>query len=149
MFFDQGRFPKKPFARLLLLSSSIAGIAGAAGPASADQFTDAYDASTYSFCDAVMVGVLYGVNGVEGKSKIGANILQGGGIPEVERLLAQARSTGIMCNFEDTGYQFADAQIVAGVWGVPVDQAKTKIAQIVSAGDRAALNGVLAANAPR
>lgn len=146
MFFDQSNFPKKPLARLLLLSSSIVTLAA---PASADQFTDAYDASPYMFCDAVMVGVLYGVNGIEGKSKIGANILQGGGIPEVERLLAQARAGGVQCNFEDTGYQYNDAAILAGVWIVNVDQAKAKIAQIVSSGDRGVLDRVLRANAPR
>lgn len=145
MFRDQS-FAPKPLARLLLLSSSIIAVAG---PASADQFTDAYDASPYSFCDAVIVGALYGVNGIEGKSKIGANILQAGGFPAVEALLVQGRAAGVRCNFEDTGYQFTDAMILAGVWGVPVDQAKSKIADIVSMGNRGALAGVLAANAPR
>lgn len=145
MFSNQAGFAKKPLARLLLLSSSIVAIAG---PASADQFTDAYDASPYTFCDAVMVGVLYGVNGVEGKSKIGANILQGGGYPEVERLLGQARAGGVQCGFEDTGYQFADAQIMAGIWVLSVDQAKSKIAEVVSAGFRDGLNRALA-TAPR
>lgn len=146
MFYDRLSLPKKPFARLLLLSSSIVAVAG---PASADQFTDAFDASPYTFCDAVIVGALYGVNGIEGKSKIGANIIQAGGFPAVEALLAQGRAAGVRCSFADTGYGFADAEILARVWIVPVDQAKSKIAEIVSMGNGAVLAGVLAANAPR
>jgi len=146
MFYDRLSLPKKPFARLLLLSSSIVAVSG---PASADQFTDAFDASPYTFCDAVIVGALYGVNGVEGKSKIGANIIQAGGLPAVEALLARGRASGVRCSFADTGYVFADAEILARAWVVSIEEAKSKIAEIVSIGNRAEITNALAVNAPR
>jgi hypothetical protein len=100
-----------------------------------DREVQAYADSTYSYCDAKMVGALWGWDAYQGKVRIGNKILYG--IEHViEQDLANSRQRGNSCSFEDTDFTYEDAQRLSNAWGgrLSVWDAKTKIAAFVTAG---------------
>jgi hypothetical protein len=135
----------------LLLSTSLATATLISPPiahaaSQEDQAFSAYANSRYEYCDAKMVGALWGMDAYAGKLRIGNKILYG--IANiVEEDLTNSRQRGNSCNFDETGFSYQDAQRLSSAWGgrLSVWDAKTKIAAFVTAGQssqiRAQMNG--------
>lgn len=90
--------------------------------------------SGYVFCDAKMLGELWGLDIGEAKMTIGRKIINGVG-PVVPEILDQARRGGIVCEWMDTGHTYADAERLASIWGLSEPyQAKLRAEQLYTAG---------------
>ena len=63
---------------------------------------DAFFSSRYNYCDARLVGALYGQDADGGKVIIGQKILNGIGT-NVPVVLRESRNDGNVCEWEDTG----------------------------------------------
>jgi len=120
----------------LLMSSAVA-IVLFGQPAQAMPQQRAYDAffsSGYNYCDAKLIGAIYGQSPDGGKVTIGQKILNGIG-RNVSVVLRESRSYGYTCDWEDTGLSYSDAQVLAQTWGFadPYD-AKLKAADLFTNG---------------
>lgn len=120
----------------LLMSSAIAlvmfGQAAQAKPQEREY--EAFFASRYNYCDAKLVGALYGQDVEGGKVIIGQKILNGIG-ENVPVVLRESRAQGAVCDWEDTGLSYADAQVLAQTWGFADPyQAKLKAADLFTNG---------------
>lgn len=121
-----------------LLMSSAIGLVMFGQPAQAmPQQQRAYDAffsSRYNYCDAKLVGALYGENPAGGKVIIGQKILNGIGT-NVPVVLRESREYGNTCEWEDTGLSYSDAEVLAETWGFDYpDEAKVKAADLFTNG---------------
>lgn len=114
-----------------------------APPALADDDWDRYADSGYQYCDAVMLGAQWGQSVDEAKATIGRK-LGWGNASIVESDLDSARQRNIRCQFEDTGFGYEDAEALAQMWEVAVDDAKAALAEKVSMGMRDLANEVVA-----
>ncbi len=95
---------------------------------------DAFFSSRYNYCDAKLVGALYGQDVEGGKVIIGQKILNGIGA-NVPVVLRESRAQGNTCEWEDTGLSYSDAQILARTWGFPDPyEAKLKAADLFTNG---------------
>ena len=123
----------KRFAAILMISSSLTFVS-LVEPAQADDM-DLYASSGYTYCDAKLIGDLWGISVEDAKAQIGMKIRTGigGNIPSVLRL---SRQSGNACDWVDTGYSYEDAEKLSQVWGDSTDEAKAKIAQYVTNGQR-------------
>jgi hypothetical protein len=127
----------------LLLSTSLTlATLGAASPALAADPFDVFSGSPYTYCDAKLLGHLWGMDTLSAKTQIGQKIMNGlgGNIPG---FLVQARHTGATCAWIDTGYTYNDAVALSKVWGVSPDGAKSKIVNYVTNGQSSIVNRVL------
>ena len=120
----------------LLMSSAMAMVMFGQ-PAQAEPQQRAYDAffsSRYNYCDAKLVGALYGQDADGGKVTIGQKILNGIGT-NVPVVLRESRDYGNVCDWEDTGLEYSDALVLAQTWGFddPYD-AKLKAADLFTHG---------------
>jgi hypothetical protein len=129
----------------LLLSSALVAFtphAAHAKPGGIDGFMQSH----YTYCDAKLIGKLWGLSVENAKVQIGDKIHNGlgGNIPGI---LANARSRGYRCTWEDTGYSYDDAEKLAGYWKLaqPYD-AKLKVAQLVTNGQSRDVNRILRRN---
>ena len=120
-----------------LLMSSAIGLVMFGQPAQAmpqQREYDAFFASRYNYCDAKLVGALYGQDVEGGKVIIGQKILNGIGT-NVPVVLRESRSYGNTCEWEDTGLSYSDAQILARTWGFSDPyEAKLKAADLFTNG---------------
>jgi hypothetical protein len=133
---------KRRLALALMLSSSLTVAAlGLAPPAHADAF-DVFSRSGYTYCDAKLIGQLWGISTLDAKTQIGQKITSGigGNIPGI---LVLSRRAGHRCGWPDTGYSYNDAVELSRVWGVNVDGAKAKIANYVTNAQGGIVNRVL------
>jgi hypothetical protein len=116
-----------------------------AEPAQAESYRDTYASSGYTYCDAKLIGDLWGISVDAAKVQIGQKIRNGigGNIPSVLRLSRQA---GNECSWEDTGYSYEDAEALAQLWATdtPYD-AKLKVARYMTNGQRAIVERALRA----
>ena len=134
--------PKSRLALTLMLSSSLTLAAiGLAAPAQASPF-DIWASSTYTYCDAEMLGKLWGIDTLSAKTQIGLKI-QNGIASNIPSILAASRQAGNRCSFSDTGYTYNDAEVLSRVWGTSVVGAKAKIATYITNGQSNVVNGVL------
>jgi hypothetical protein len=102
-------------------------------PALADANFDRYAASGYVYCDAVILGSYWGESVDEAKATIGRKI--GWGNDEVLATdLQSAIDNGERCSFADIEFVYEDAEALAQLWGVSVDDAKAALADKVSTG---------------
>lgn len=118
----------------LFLSTSLSTVAFAQSAAKQSEqgALDAFFASRYTYCDAKLVGALWGMEPDRGKIEIGLKILNGitGNLPAV---MEQSRANGSECSWEDTGYSYQDAEQLAMVWGLATpDEAKVQAAWYVT-----------------
>ena len=118
------RFAKR-LAAALLLSTSMS-LVVLVQPAAAQSRQDAWEAfssSRYNYCDAKMLGAVWGMDADGGKVEIGMKILNGieGNL---EPLFQESRQSGNECNWEDTGLMYRDALTLASVWGTTPYEAK-------------------------
>ncbi|MEQ7155706.1 hypothetical protein [Brevundimonas aurifodinae] len=106
---------------------------------------DAYASSRYNYCDARILGEFYGTDVEGGKIMIGEKILNGIGT-NVPVVLAEARDVGYACAWEDTGYSYNDARVLASIWGFadPYD-AKLKAADLFTWGNSQQVRNALGA----
>ncbi|MEH6827390.1 hypothetical protein [Parasphingorhabdus sp.] len=141
MFENMKKIRQKSFAASLFLSTSIVTLA-ASSPAlaqdgySQDQTSFSFAGSGYSYCDAKLVGAVYGWDAGDGKTFIGASILYDDG-EQIPSLLAESRQLGNTCSFADSGYGYDDAERISDLWNLgDVGRAKSKIANMVTDGER-------------
>lgn len=130
---------------VLLMSTALSGMA-LAQPAFAQSEQRAFNAfarSSYNYCDAKLVGALWGMTPAQGKVEIGRKFLNriSGNVAGV---LAQSRGVGNRCAWEDTGLTYQDAQAMASVWGLATPyQAKLKAAMHYTNGNSYIVNNAL------
>lgn len=91
--------------------------------------------SGYHYCDAKILGSLWGTDTFEAKKTVGRK-LGWGNRNIVESELRRARKAaerrpGVACDYHEAGFSYADAEKLAGIWKVDVGQAKRTIAQKV------------------
>lgn len=97
-------------------------------------------ASNYHYCDARVLADLWGIDVYSGKKLIGRKLNWGDPATmsylegELARGRAQAAAAGHPCEFVELSYSYDDATTLASVWGVPVEQAKTRMADMVMKG---------------
>ncbi|CAL1692080.1 hypothetical protein MMB232_02236 [Brevundimonas subvibrioides] len=119
----------------LMMSSAIALVMfGQPGPAAAQDAYATFFSSGYTYCDAKMMGALYGQDADGGKVIIGQKVSNGIG-SNIRVTLAESRRLGNTCEWEDTGLSYNDALVMAEVWGFddPYD-AKLKAARLYTQG---------------
>jgi hypothetical protein len=138
---------KKQARRLscaLMMSSAMAlVILGQPARAAAQDEYSAFFSSGYTYCDAKLMGALYGQDADGGKIIIGQKI-NNGIESNIRVTLAESRRQGNTCEWEDTGLSYNDALTMARVWGYadPYD-AKLKAARLFTAGrSQQALNAL-------
>ena len=90
-------------------------------------------ASGYSYCDANMLGQLYGTDAYQGKIEIG-NKIAAGLVANIPLVLNESRERGAQCNWADLPYSYEDAQMLAGLWGKTVAQAKVAAVELATWG---------------
>ena len=119
----------------LLMSSAIALVMfGQPGLAAAQDEYDTFFASGYTYCDAKLMGALFGEDPDGGKIIIGQKIQNGIG-SNIRVTLAESRDLGNTCEWEDTGLSYNDAQVMAEVWGLDDPyEAKLKAARLYTQG---------------
>lgn len=130
--------------RILLpaVGAALLQIAGTP-PALANNEWDLYASSGYEYCDAVMLGAVWGEAVDDAKMTIGRKI-GWGNADIVENNLNTARRRGVRCDFHDTGFVYEDAEALAYLWDVSIDEAKVALAEKVSTGWRHLANEVVA-----
>jgi hypothetical protein len=110
-------------ALFLSTSMTTAVFSTSAQAQSSDDAFEAFSSSRYNFCDAKMLGAVWGMDPVQGKVEIGMKILnriEG----NLEPLLEQSRAAGNTCRWEDTGLTPQDARVLANVWETNVPEAR-------------------------
>lgn len=91
---------------------------------------DAYANSSYGFCDAKKLSVVWNIGIGEAKAVIGAKIL--GNIQHLaDEDIASTNGT-VSCDWDDTELAFEDAMKLAAYWGKDSIEAKQKAAQMHS-----------------
>ena len=97
----------------------------------ADPF-EAYVQSRYEYCDAVVMGGLWGVDPWDAKSKIGYLLREGS---DVDTLLREAQLAAannldnhrLRCDYDTIGYSYDDAEALGALWGIDTWDAKVRI----------------------
>lgn len=102
----------------------------------------AFYGSDYTYCDAKLIGALWNIGSNEAKAEIGRKIVNGYG-ENLPMFLTEARRIA-SCDFFDTGLGYDDAERLAGVWGVSVDEAKDKAAAYYTNGESRIVSEALA-----
>lgn len=100
-------------------------------PASGDDHFAAFANSDYSYCDAKVLGALWGQSVGDAKLAIGAKIAAQA-TDVLDGVLGQAFSAaaaqGRVCSFNETNFTYEDAAVLARVWGLAsADAAKTEV----------------------
>lgn len=109
---------------------------------STQQAYDAFHASQYNYCDAKLVGELWNLDVSGGKITIGQKILNRIN-SDIPILLAQSRAAQNKCFWEDTGYDYNDAVIIAQAWNLGIADAKWAMAQKMTHGQSRLVDQVL------
>lgn len=126
---------------LALFAFTLAHPAAAGG----EQDMNAFFNSAYSYCDARTLAAVWGVEISEAKARIGAQLSGGPSSPRVDAELQRARKKArggkrVACEYWETKYTFEDAEVLAGAWGLSLEEAKARIGREVSLGRGAALD---------
>lgn len=93
-----------------------------------DENLEAYQSSRYNYCDAKLLGAVWGLDPFEGKLQVGYKIIHGLE-SNLEALLGESRTKDNTCTWDDTGLTPQDASTLASVWGTTVRNARTRAAQ--------------------
>lgn len=131
-------------AAALLLSTSMSTVV-LVQPAAAqttDERVEAFLSSRFNYCDAKLLGALWGFDPYRGKAEIGYKImnnLEG----NLEGLFQQARNNGVTCTWEDTGLTPADARVLAQVWETNPRQARETAAGYYTHGSSGTVRNAL------
>lgn len=90
--------------------------------------------SGYVYCDAKLLGALWGLDIGEAKLTIARKIINGIGwaVPDI---LQQARGAGHSCDWVDTQHSYEDAERLASIWGMSEPyEAKLRVEQLYTIG---------------
>jgi len=114
---------------------------------------DAFWASNlYTYCDARLVGEAWQTDVYSAKINIGTKLSTGdqAALGALEQTLAGARRNALMhgerCEFWETDYTADDAQQLARIWGISVDNAKSRASDMVLRGQNRAILSALKRN---
>ena len=88
-------------------------------------YVRAFGNSAYTYCDAKLVGQLWGMDPYEGKIQIGMKIV-GGYVENLVDVLQSSRNRGHGCEWADTGLTYDNAEALARVWGTTPWEAKAR-----------------------
>jgi hypothetical protein len=130
---------------LALMFGASLGTLAIATPAAAqgeDTTYELYANSGYTYCDAKLMGALYGQDPFQGKLIIGQKIANGIG-DNITLILEESRSKGNRCDWADLPHTYDDAEALARAWGVPVEAAKVKAAAYYTDGMPDVVSGAL------
>ncbi|WP_370178346.1 hypothetical protein [Alteriqipengyuania sp.] len=131
-------------ALALMLTTSAAGIV-AYQPLVAQTESDyvsAFVNSAYTYCDAKLVGAVWGMDPYEGKIQIGMKIV-GGYAENLGPLLQTSRNRGHACEWADTGLAYSDAEQLGQLWGIETWDAKARAAGMFTMGNSGEVYGLL------
>ena len=98
-----------------------------------------FGVSAYEYCDAVLLGDIWGDSIDEAKIRIGLKLRLNNEAALIGDL-DTARRRGSRCTFEESGFDYADADALARLWGTSVAEAKSLLAEKVSLGNRELAN---------
>lgn len=132
--------------RLLSVASlALLGVAGdaAALSKSEQENFNRFARSGYEYCDAVILGAHWNMTADAAKLHAG-NQFGIGNSTLVRDALAESRNNGNRCGFDDTGFSYEDAEAVAALWEISVDDAMAALADKVSTGYRELAEQVIA-----
>ncbi|MDF1680630.1 hypothetical protein [Ponticaulis sp.] len=90
---------------------------------------DVYASSEYGFCDAKKIASVWGQSVWEGKMTL-ANKVRAGLTDLADADIASA--DGVRCDWSEAELTYADATQLASYWGNSVDEAKSKVADLMS-----------------
>lgn len=123
---------------------------GAAGKTATDEsaLVGRFFAAGWRYCDAVVLSGIWGEDAWEAKVRAGRK-LSDGGADGVRAAVDEARSAaragrGRTCSFVETGYAYADAELLAQAWGSGVTEAKTRVESKVLWGDYGLIDALIA-----
>lgn len=100
----------------------------------------AFWASTFHYCDARMLAEFWGVDAYNGKVSIGYKLMDGSPdqLAYLQGELAQGRTAaqqrGAACQFVELNYTYDDAAMMAQLWRTGVEEAKTRMGDLVGRG---------------
>lgn len=111
---------------------------GGPGAVLAEKGIDAFVASKYTYCDAKILSALWKESIEEAKASIGDK-LAAGQAAAVESELGEAREAALKdasrrCSFDETGFTFEDAEKLAKLWNLSIEESKTMVEEKVLAG---------------
>lgn len=134
---------------LALLMSASAGTLAIATPATAQEMQNfqRFADSGYTYCDAKLIGAMYGEDPWQGKLTIGQKIANGIG-SNIPLMLRQSRGQGNRCEWADLPHSYADAEALGDYWGVDTSQAKAKAASFYTNGQSGAVTDALRYGGP-
>ena len=98
-----------------------------------DGALDRFFASGYSYCDAKLLGELYGTDAYQGKIEIGTKIANGL-VANIPLVLNESRENGARCNWTDLPYGYDDAVQLGEAWGMRFDEAKVAAEELATWG---------------
>lgn len=104
-------------------------------PAQAEDYALAFINGGYGWCDAQVLAWNYGPKDIyEAKVYFGRMISDGQKIGEkLAASRSQAKSAGATpCDYYESSFGYDDAEVLANSWGVQIDEAKTRIGQLLS-----------------
>lgn len=101
--------------------------------------------SPYTYCDAKLLSAYWGADISDAKARIGRSLEDDKLATEMTTARDQAFETGNVCDFFDTGYVYEDADAMAMYWGMSLDQAKSEIGLMATAGESHKLAELVAA----
>jgi hypothetical protein len=111
-----------------------------AAPVNKDPF-QAFIASRFDYCDAKVLGQLWGVPVDDAKLRIGTKVVNG--FPQtVGQELDRAFGTPghAECEWVELDYTYEDAEAMAAVWGQSTDESKARMTRKVNFGNRVLLD---------
>ncbi len=103
---------------------------------------DRFFNSGYSYCDAKLIGQLYGTDTYQGKIEIG-NKIANGLVANIPLVLNESRENGARCDWMDLGYTYEDAVALGNVWGMRFDEAKVAAEELATWGRIDVINAAL------
>ncbi|GAA4643736.1 hypothetical protein GCM10023115_16960 [Pontixanthobacter gangjinensis] len=123
----------------LFITSALSTV-GASQPVLAhdvqQQAYNVFFSSKYTYCDAALIGKLWGIDTGEAKAQIGEKILNGIG-DNIPFVLNLSREEGNQCEWSDVPYTYEDAELISQIWDLGgVGQAKSKMAMLATAGNQ-------------
>jgi hypothetical protein len=114
------------------------GLANTAQADTNDQEIAKYAASRYMYCDAKILGALWGQSAGEAKARIGRKI-GWGDTAILNGMLSDARTRaeknpGTRCSFHEAGFSYGDAERLAKIWRTSTYEAKIAVEEKIVSG---------------
>ncbi|WP_291994396.1 hypothetical protein [Candidatus Accumulibacter sp. ACC003] len=115
-----------------------------------DKEIEVFAASQYTYCDAKMLSGMWKESVWESKSMIGRKI-GWGDQQTLNSALRKARGEARThpkrsCDFWEAGLNYQDAEVLAGVWKLSIDESKAFVQEKILAGDELLVRQILAEN---